>query len=80
MHYAKNEIKRIIADFQEALKINGVKTDKVVLFGSYAKGNATKYSDIDLIVVSQDFDDMSFMERCEVLGRAIAEVMEPIEP
>ena len=30
----------------------------VILFGSYAKGTANEYSDIDIAVVSDDFDDI----------------------
>jgi len=33
-----------------------------------------------LIVISSSFKDLNFMQRCELLGRAIAEIMEPIEP
>ena len=80
MHHTRIEIEKIIRSFQEALKNQGIKTDKIILFGSYAKGVANKYSDIDLIIVSRDFDGMSFMHRCDVLGKAIAEIMEPIEP
>jgi predicted nucleotidyltransferase len=74
------EIKEIISSFKEALEKNGVKAEKIILFGSHAKGAAGENSDIDLVVISRDFAGMSFKRRCEVLGRAITEVMEPIEP
>lgn len=32
-----------------------IKVDKVLLFGSFAWGNPTKHSDIDLVIVSPDF-------------------------
>ena len=32
--------------------------DKVILFGSYVKGKATENSDIDVCVVSEDFDNV----------------------
>ena len=30
--------------------------DKIILFGSYAKGNPREYSDIDIALVSKDLD------------------------
>jgi len=36
-----------------------IPVSKVILFGSYAKGNFTKYSDIDLAVFSSAFEKMS---------------------
>ncbi|HHX29235.1 MAG: hypothetical protein ACOX5Q_07745 [Bacillota bacterium] len=36
-------------------------------------------SDIDLIIVSSAFQDMPLWKRWEVLGDALAEVMQPIE-
>jgi uncharacterized protein len=40
---------------------------KVLLFGSCAYGNPNKHSDIDLAIVSPDFDKMDFSRRLEWL-------------
>lgn len=80
MSTQRSEVTKIIQQFKQALESMNIKIDQILLFGSHAQANATKYSDIDLIVISKDFSDMDFMQRCEILGRAIAEVMEPIEP
>jgi len=50
--YKENkEVKLILEDFLEKLKLRFKKNlIFVVLFGSYAKGNATKRSDIDIMV------------------------------
>lgn len=53
--------------------------EKALLFGSQARGNARKDSDFDLIVISPDFTKMASWRRWEVLGKAAARVMEPIE-
>lgn len=37
--------------------------DKIVLFGSYARGNYTEDSDIDLILVSKKFEGKKFHAR-----------------
>ncbi|MDI6792998.1 MAG: nucleotidyltransferase domain-containing protein [bacterium] len=44
-------IKRLI----EALVKKNIRADKVILYGSYAEGKNTEYSDIDIAVVSDDF-------------------------
>lgn len=35
---------------------NVIKVDKIILFGSQAKGNSHEYSDIDIAVISPDLD------------------------
>lgn len=44
------QAQRIIGEMVERI-INRFDAEKVILFGSYAKGEATKDSDVDLIVV-----------------------------
>ena len=57
----------------------GIRVDRTILFGSFAKGTPQEGSDIDLIVVSDDFERMNLRERLEILGIAAARIMEPIE-
>lgn len=75
----EREIKEIIRRFSEEVERLGVKPEKVLLYGSYAKGNPREDSDIDLIVVSPDFNGMNLRERLELLGLAAGRVFEPIE-
>ena len=42
----------------------------MILFGSQAKNHINENSDIDLVVVSDDFRDMDLWERSCLLGRA----------
>ncbi|MBI2971457.1 MAG: nucleotidyltransferase domain-containing protein [Candidatus Aenigmarchaeota archaeon] len=50
--YNKNrELKLILEDFTKSINPENVVT--IVLFGSYAKGNATKESDIDVLIVAE---------------------------
>jgi predicted nucleotidyltransferase len=46
---------------------------------SYAQGKAKEGSDIDVLVISDDFLGTSYWERLEILSDAIYEVFEPIE-
>jgi predicted nucleotidyltransferase len=57
----------------------GVKVEQVLLFGSHARGEAKDGSDIDLLVVSSDFERLTAWERLEVLGIAAGRVWQPIE-
>ncbi len=41
---------------------------EVYLFGSYARGDWLKESDLDLIVVSTDFRNMKFTERLDLVN------------
>ena len=52
---------------------------KVFLYGSYAKGIAGKWSDIDLAVVSPDFSEDLFEERIKLMKLALG-VDDRIEP
>lgn len=72
-------IEEIIRSFADAISTQGVRVQKVLLFGSYARGNARPESDIDLIVVSPDFAGMPAWRRWEILGKAAARIMEPVE-
>jgi len=44
-------------------------SDKVVLFGSRASGRQSQWSDIDIIVASDDFIGIDFIQRLTTLGK-----------
>lgn len=73
------EVFSIIEKYKDALSKSGIRAKKVILFGSHSYGRAKEYSDIDLVVISDDFKEMNLIERLEILGRATAKIMEPIE-
>lgn len=56
------KIKKSIAHYKKKLISEGLTFDKIILFGSYAKGNAHPYSDIDVAVVSRFFGKNDFRE------------------
>ena len=60
-----SDINNLINEITETLKEGGV--EKVILFGSYAKGTAGEESDLDIIVVtSDDFFPSSNREKVEL--------------
>jgi len=79
MYKKRSQIEEIIKEYKQVLRTLGINVERVILYGSYAKGNERKDSDIDLIVVSKDFQKMNLRERLEVLGIAAARIMKPIE-
>ncbi len=64
-----------------ALQELGVRAHAVVLFGSHAAGRAEEHSDVDLAVISDDFQGMDLLHRLELIGSAMARarIVEPIE-
>lgn len=79
MPKAAIRVEDTVKSYLLVLEKKGIHTQKAYLFGSQAKGTAGPYSDIDLIVVSPAFTGMPQWNRWEILGDALAELMEPIE-
>ena len=73
------QIYSIITEYKQRLEDSGVKVKKIVLYGSYAWGKAREESDIDLVVVSDDFKEMDLWERLCFLGHARIGIKRPME-
>ncbi|OQY30354.1 MAG: hypothetical protein B6244_00400 [Candidatus Cloacimonetes bacterium 4572_55] len=76
----KNTILDILCRFKQALETaNGIRVNKLILYGSQAAGTAREDSDIDVVVISDDFADKSYWQRINIISDAICAVFEPIE-
>jgi predicted nucleotidyltransferase len=75
------KITETIERFKQSLEEMGIKVKKIIIFGSYATRRARKHSDIDVVVISDDFKEMNLLKRLETIGLALAKakIMEPIE-
>jgi predicted nucleotidyltransferase len=73
------ELAGIIDQYKSVLSTLGIRADRVILYGSYAQGKAREDSDIDLIVISPDFEGKDIRQRLEILGVASARIMEPVQ-
>jgi len=63
------KVEKFIRDFAENLS-KYAKVDRVILFGSHARGNPREDSDVDLLFISPDFAGMDSLERLSLLGKA----------
>jgi predicted nucleotidyltransferase len=52
----RNDIRKEVETFLMELENKGVHVEKSYLFGSYAKGEEHEFSDIDLALISQNFN------------------------
>jgi hypothetical protein len=73
------ELDRIIGRFRQELERSGVRPERILLFGSHARGKAREGSDIDLIVVSPDWARFNQRERLELLGVVAVRIMESVQ-
>ena len=47
-----------------------IRITEVILFGSYATGTSHKYSDIDIAVISPDFENKDLRYKADIFCRA----------
>ncbi len=80
---AQDKVIEAIGYFEEELRRGGLRVSKIILFGSQAQGDATAESDIDLVVISDDFAGKSIFERARLLkeadARTIKKFMVPLD-
>ncbi|TAN33545.1 nucleotidyltransferase domain-containing protein [Patescibacteria group bacterium] len=49
------EVMEKVGKLKKSIEADGIKVHSIFVYGSYAKGNAHKWSDIDVCVVSKNF-------------------------
>jgi len=78
----KKDVLDILKRFRVALESKKIHVQKMILFGSWAKGTAGKFSDIDVVIVSPNFDGKDLWDRAKMTGGAAAayHILEPIQP
>lgn len=73
------DLKSVVTKFIQELKKRGINPEKILLYGSYARGEATEESDVDLVVIADDFEKIPPLERLELLSYAAWPVQASIE-
>ena len=66
----KNTVITAINFFEKCLTDKGINISKIILFGSYANGTPDHESDIDLVIISNDFDGKNIFERATLTKEA----------
>jgi len=79
MAKATSELKRVVKRYRIQLEKMGIRSTRVLLYGSQAAGTAREGSDIDLIVISGDWKKYNHRQRLELLGIAAARILEPVQ-
>jgi predicted nucleotidyltransferase len=57
-----NQVTEILKEFKRKIEMK-IKLQNLILFGSRARGNEKEDSDIDIIIVSEDFDGQKSFKR-----------------
>jgi len=70
----------VVKKYFEKLSKAGLPISFGVIFGSYARGTTNEYSDIDLLVVSPEFDGTISRESVKKLWQIAARTDSRIEP
>lgn len=73
-----NNIKDLIKRLIEEAEKNKIHILEAFLFGSYANGTFSEYSDIDLALVSDDFEGIRFNDNMKLM-RSILNVSSDFE-
>jgi len=75
----KSAVVDIVARLRQGIEARGIRPQQVILYGSFADGTHREGSDIDLVIVSDDFAGKGYWERIDILADAIYEIFAPIE-
>ncbi len=69
----------ILNEYRAVLESNGINVQEMYAFGSRVKGTNSKWSDLDVGIVSADFSDDLHGERVRLmhLRRDISDLIEP---
>jgi predicted nucleotidyltransferase len=76
----EQSILKSVQNYLAAVTANGISVERGVVFGSQATGHAQEWSDIDLLVVSSQFDEMKDRSGINLLWRLAARIDSRIEP
>lgn len=60
------KIKLVLDKYLQLLRENKISLKDAYLFGSYAKGNYTEWSDIDIALVSEAFEGIRIKDRDKI--------------
>jgi hypothetical protein len=69
----------VVRRYVDAIARRGIRPQAVYLYGSHARGQARRWSDIDLVVVWRGLRRMGYYRSFSLLGEAAGEIREPVQ-
>lgn len=78
--YTRAEIRKIVKELVFSLSLNKIPVDKIILYGSYARGNPRDFSDIDIAIISPAFKGKKMLEIQADLAKIFSKYLSIIEP
>ena len=75
----KKEVIEVVNRFCQGITALGIRPEKIILYGSYANNTDRETSDINIVIVSDDFSGKNFWERIDIMSEVIYEIFAPIE-
>jgi len=73
---AKRKFMKAISILQELIRQKGLDVERIVVFGSYARQEEKEGSDIDIIIVSKNFEGKDIFEKVEIASGLHRELVE----
>lgn len=71
------EAKSIAEDLASELAARGVRVERILLFGSRARGDYAEWSDMDIVIVSSSWAGVPYTERLSMIYRIWRWSMDP---
>ncbi|MEW6215595.1 MAG: nucleotidyltransferase domain-containing protein [Nitrospirota bacterium] len=78
--YTTTEIRKVVKALVETLTASKIDVDKIILYGSYAKGTPRDHSDIDIAVISPSFKGKKLLEIQAELAKIFSKYLSIVEP
>lgn len=79
MVQGEDHIRKVVDQYVRLLADEGISVERVILYGSFARGTAHDGSDIDLVVISKDFEKFSPLDLLTFLSRVAWKCDDPLE-
>ena len=67
---SRSKVAAVVARYVDELRAQGIEVERVYLYGSYLRGTAHEYSDVDVVVISPSFGSLQPWERPRITGKA----------
>jgi predicted nucleotidyltransferase len=75
----KGAVVKLINRFRQEIQDRGIIAQKIILYGSHASGTSEAVSDIDVVIISDDFAGKGYWERIDILTDVIYAMSAPLE-